>query len=633
MFSYYIKNNETNLASNGTLSKKIDIDENLSCFIIIDCKNKKILTPLLNKIVDFILDNIDYKDTYNKFSVTLESINFFIKNLKNKENDLEELNIIIGILEKNNFYFAKIGKSSCYLINNKKEIIEISDKNLKIDTFDFISSGKLTNNDKIILSNINLNEVLTQSDLNDISKIEDCEKISENITHILNDEKVEMNVNIIILNFEANSITQEKSQTFERAKDLFYRTFDNNFSKKAIAIYMILKEKLEQKGKIVKNIVFFGGIILSTFLLYSIISGVIGKSIESSKNTEYKNNLIQAREYIRIANQNIANPEAFNLNIKKAEDLIVKVKDEQLFLNDVESIQSDISIIKKQFNGIEIFDSNTNNLIFKGNFKDSFKLIDLNNKLYAIGKGSIYGPIISGQEIKNNTFNELAIDDEFVDGTSSGDEIIITTKKSRVISFFKNGTFKYLNVLGQKTWEGSNIIESYNGNLYMLNNNGTQIYKHTPSLGAYSAGVQYLNEGDSKNLGKILTIGIDGGIYILNNELKLFKFFSSPKYRLESIVLNKLPDNYLFDGGKINLITRNNLNYLYLFLNNKIWIFEPNTKNYSDTKSLTYIGQIEGKDEIIKGFYIPRDGEINILTENGIYKINFEAKDGKIIVR
>lgn len=95
MFSFATKNLESNLALNTTVSKKIEIDENLTCFIVIDCNNGKIVTPLLNKIVDFILDNIDYKDTYNKFSVTLESINFFIKTLKNRENNLEELNIII----------------------------------------------------------------------------------------------------------------------------------------------------------------------------------------------------------------------------------------------------------------------------------------------------------------------------------------------------------------------------------------------------------------------------------------------------------------------------------------------------------------------------------------------------------
>jgi len=105
MFSFYAKDFETNLSENITVSKKIEIDENLTCFLIIDSNNKKIITPLLNKIVDYVIDNINLKDTYNKFSVALENINFFIKTLKT---DNDELNLIIAILEKNNLHFSKI---------------------------------------------------------------------------------------------------------------------------------------------------------------------------------------------------------------------------------------------------------------------------------------------------------------------------------------------------------------------------------------------------------------------------------------------------------------------------------------------------------------------------------------------
>jgi hypothetical protein len=75
--------------------------------------------------------------------------------------------------------------------------------------------------------------------------------------------------------------------------------------------------------------------------------------------------LIEARDYLRLANENIGNSEAFDLNIKKAEELALKVKDESLYLNDVSSVLDDISIVKKQFNGIETFETSTTNLVFK----------------------------------------------------------------------------------------------------------------------------------------------------------------------------------------------------------------------------------------------------------------------------
>lgn len=633
MFHFDVKNYQTDLWENTTIGKNIQIDENLNCFVIIDSSNKKIVTPLLNKIVDYLLDTINIKDTYNTLSVSLESINFFIKTLKDKENNLENLNIIIWLLEKSNLHFAKIWKWSCFLVNQKKEVMEISDKNDKATTFDYISSWKITYWEMVIFASQSLGEYLTNSDWQDISKLDDISKVNDNIVNILQDEKVQSNISIAWILSDYVATGKSVNHNLEKAKNIFYKALDNNFSKKFIAFSMIIKNKIEARGKIVKNIIFFSWIIISTFILFSIISGILGKSIENSKTTEYKNNLIQAREYIRLANQNLANKEVFELNISKAEELVAKVWTEQLFLNDVQNIYDDISIIKKQFNGIEVFEWNTSNLIFKWNFDDGIKLIEVNKKLYVIGKSSIYGPIISGQDIKNNIFTELEVDDEFLDGVSVGDDIILTTKKQRVVKFAKDSKFNYINVVWQTTWQWSPFIETYNNNIYMTNSSQNQVFRHSPSSGSYTSGVPYLNDEDLKNLTKIVSVWIDGWIYMLKDDGKLFKFFSSPKYRLESIVLNKLPQNYSVANTNVKLIVRNNLNYIYMFLNDKVWIFEPNTKVFTDTKSLTYRGQIEWKVENILGFYVPRDGELNVLTKSGIYKINFEIKEEKLIIR
>jgi hypothetical protein len=103
----------------------------------------------------------------------------------------------------------------------------------------------------------------------------------------------------------------------------------------------------------------------------------------------------------------------------------------------------------------------------------------------------------------------------------------------------------------------------------------------------------------------------------LKNDLSLVKFFRSPKYRLESIVINKLPKNYtLENNSNVKIFTRPNLSYVYMLLNNKIWIFEPNTRISSDTKSLTYLGQIEGKNDPIISFNVPRDNEAEVITKS-----------------
>lgn len=633
MFHFDVKDYQTNLWENTTVWKNIQIDEHLNCFILIDSSNKKIVTPLLNKIVDYLLDTITIKDTYNTFWVSLENINFFIKTLKDKESDLADLNIIIALLEKNNLHFAKIGKASCIMLNSKKEFVEITDKNDTTKIFDFISSGKISYGETIILSNHYLWEFLTSSDWDEIGKLEDIEKMTQNIVHILEDEKTGKNISLAGIMSDYSTHPTKVNHHLEKIKNIFYKSLDNNISKKLIAFSLIIKEKIEARGKVVKNIIFFSGILVSTVILFSIISGILGKSVESSKTVEFKNHLIQAREYIRLANQNLANKEAFELNMQKAEELVALVSKEQLFLNDVKNIHDDISIIKKQFNGIEIFEWNTSNLIYKGNFDDGVKLIEVSKKLYVIGKSSLYGPIISGQDIKNNIFAELEVDDEFLDGVGVGEDIILTTKKERVVRFGKDGKFSYINVVWQTTWQGSPYLETYNGNLYMTNTNGNQIYRHSPSSWSYTSWAPYLNDEDSKNLTKIVSIGIDGWIYMLKDDGKLFKFFSAPRYRLESIVLNRLPQNYTIGNSNVKMVVRNNLNYIYMLIGDKIFIFEPNTKVFTDTKSLTYRWQIEGKTESILWLHVPRDGEIQVLTKSGIYKLNFEVKEEKLLVR
>ena len=44
-----------------------------------------------------------------------------------------------------------------------------------------------------------------------------------------------------------------------------------------------------------------------------------------------------------------------------------------------------------------------------------------------------------------------------------------------------------------------------------------------------------------------------------------------------------------------------------MLLDNKVWIFEPDSKNYKDVKSVKYVGQIEALDTDIKSIYIPKD--------------------------
>ena len=68
-------------------------------------------------------------------------------------------------------------------------------------------------------------------------------------------------------------------------------------------------------------------------------------------------------------------------------------------------------------------------------------------------------------------------------------------------------------------------------------------------------------------------------------------------------------------------------------MNNKIWIFSPNTNNYKNVSSLNYLWQIEWNNNKIQEFFINYDWEIIILNKLWLYKVNFEVSNDKIILR
>jgi hypothetical protein len=328
----------------------------------------------------------------------------------------------------------------------------------------------------------------------------------------------------------------------------------------------------------------------------------------------------------------MGNREVFNANIKKAEDIIFEVRNKKVFLNDVNKLLSDISIIKKQINGIESFDPKTSpsEYLFEESDFMVNGIFEINKKLYFIGKSSLIWPYIKGGEVKKYVYPDW---EEAISSDVSPDgNVYIFTKTGRLLRFYK-GEFNYVTVEWQKTWEKGKVIKFFNSNLYILAEDGKQLYKHKPGINGFASKTEVFAPADIKNT-NILTFGIDGGFYILKEDLTIDKIFGLPNYSKRSIRINNLPDNYTLDDEKIpSFFNAPNLNYLYLVLGNKIWIFEPDNRNYKDVKAIKYIGQIEFMEGKIGSITVPKDGTIITATNSGVYTVNFEVSDGKVIIR
>lgn len=613
-----------------TISKVINLWEGLDLFISWASKDSSILDYLLNKILDCTIDRISKNNTYKDFSHSLEHVNAALK-ATNRESEDWKIHMVIGVLNENDFLFSNIWKSSCYLVK-KNSVVEITDPKDKKVEFSFISNWELENKDIIIMSSKRLMNFLSESDFID-SYNKKIGVFNESIHSILDEELSQKNLSIVSLIHKGED-TEVSSNKFTAIKAFGYKILDTTFVKRIIALWMIWKERMSEKWKILKTILFALWIIIAIIFLYFII----GKTVETNtqtQNTEvYTQYLKDAQTSLLKASESTSNKDIFELNISKTDELVTQLEKEWLFLEDIKKIKETTAQLKKSFNGIESFDEDETKKIFTVSDETTVKIVWVNNLPYVIWEKSISGPIIEWKETKVHTFDSLG-DDKFIDATDLQNDIALITEKGKVVLFTSNGNFKFSDVIGQDAWESSNTIASYASNIYLISKEDNQIYKHQKSWSNFNKWIPYLKKEDQESIGSILDIAIDGWFYILKKDLSFVKFFSSPAYRLESLSANNLPENYKINNSEapLKIKTRQDLNYVYMLLDNKIYVFKPNSTRYQDTKDLTYVGQVEGSKFQIIDFYIKHDGELMILNEWGIYKMNFEVTDGKLLLR
>ena len=611
--------------------KTIELDTDLRCFILIDTEEKKFSEIILWRIIDNVIWKISKQSAYKDLSIALENTNTIIKTWR-QEWELDwSLSIIVAVLNDKNIIFSTIWTPSCYLVKKEKEVLEITEKDDNKKEFLYISNWELGNEELIIMCSDRLLHHISKSDILDSIDVSNVDDISNNLEITLLEEKVNKNIGFIVIK---NSYFKENTnKTLSFVKNYLYKALDNNFTKKSIAIYMISKEKVLKQKKSIRSIILLLGIILSFFVLFSTVSSIITKTWQTEVVNDSKKDLQNAKDLIKLASENISNQSIFDENLKKAEEILVKLREQKLFLTDIEKIDEDINTIKKQFNLVETFDERTDNLIYKWLPAWTIKVINIKWALYTMTKNSILGPIIWWNTAKEYMYKELW-EDSFVDVAVIDSSIFLITKSGKIISFEKNWFFKNYTVKWQTKWEDFKFVKTYNTYLYTLAANWNQIYKHKLFWDSFEKWVPYLEEQDTKTLNNIMDIALDWWIYLLRKDLSLVKVFRSPTYRIEKLVLNKLPKNYDIEPNTHTprLIVWSKLKYVYMFLNNKVWVFRTNSPNFNQTKTLTYVWQIDWVSKIID-FAIYRDGEVYILNKNGIFRVNFEVSDNKLILK
>lgn len=621
---------------NFVKSHIVNLDKELDCVILLSVKDQKLKDLLYNKILDALIDRVHPKNVYKDFSSALENINAFLSNWKVDNEKVRWLHAIIGIYHGKSFLFSTVWKASCLLYNSHGDVIEVTDKADDPKDFSFISSGDIAYGEVLIVSTLRILDILSKDDIKDGLEFGDIERSGNNIEHILLHEHSGKNVWFVSLQKQVK-VESSQNAFLEKISYWFFRLCDNSFIKRAIGYMYHIRDKIDYKSQRSRQALFGIWMLVSVFLLYSII-GWFFQIASNSQDLEWaKQDFIIAQDHIAKASENMNDADAFMLHIEAAEEIIWELEKEQLFLHDVEKLKGNVSILQKQFNGIESFETKAENTLFS--FQESQKIVkvlSVSNKVYVVHDRSITGPILQWSDVENFVFEELSENDSFIDAAVYDSNIVLMTQMGKVVNFAKNNYYSYVDVSDQETWEKSPLIASYGANLYLLSENRKQILRHKKIANGYDAWTNYLKDEDAQNIWNILSIAIDGGIYILKDDGSVVKLFRSPEYRLEGIVLNNLPKNYDFSKESSHIPSiraRANLSYVYMLYDNKVLVFKPNTIRYQDVKSLNYLGQIEGKDIVIEDFYVDNDGEVFVASQGWVFKLEFDIWEEDIIVK
>lgn len=315
------------------------------------------------------------------------------------------------MVDSDTLHFSVLGQAFSYLVK-KEKIINIAEGmggRTEVPQFGYISSGVIDPGDSINISNTNLLDVLTSEDVIEMSRLNHEGEKGETIESLLDREISRVPAHVIILsNHEEKKAAWSSNPAYTEYEKIIWKGMQHAQSFTHEALKTVLKhpkakewaEKarvtFDTKNRTIRSVSFAIGIFVCIALLYLILSSLFLQKANTSVPEEYKNKLIEAQLIIEKSNKDLGNRDVFNANIKRAEDLIFAVRQKQIFLNDVKKLLADISILKKQMNGIETYvvqDSNAEYLFANKDFGIE-SIFELAKKHYFVGKSSIVGPYI-----------------------------------------------------------------------------------------------------------------------------------------------------------------------------------------------------------------------------------------------
>lgn len=164
-------------------------------------------------------------------------------------------------------------------------------------------------------------------------------------------------------------------------------------------------------------------------------------------------------------------------------------------------------------------------------FSDSVKEITVTgSEIYGItGGGKIFAADTRGQE--PNLVASIGKDNGIpvsLTYSKTPDKIFIYTNQKKVLTYdIASKTYSDIKIVDDSgKWEDAKSIASFVSNIYLLDSEAGEIWKHMERTGGYSRGSAYLNT-TTASIRNAVDLAVDGDFYILQSDASVTKFSKS----------------------------------------------------------------------------------------------------------
>lgn len=187
-------------------------------------------------------------------------------------------------------------------------------------------------------------------------------------------------------------------------------------------------------------------------------------------------------------------------------------------------------------------------------FQDTISnILIAGSEIYGIDQtGKIF--IADTRERKTNIIDSLPADaGKFVNFSYSDslEKLFIQTNKKQIFTFsIKDRTLEELKMADDAVWEDAISISTYSTNIYLLDSENGQVWKHTLKNDAYQKGSTYADTKKNSLRGAVDLV-VDGNLFVLKNDGKVSKYVKGtlePDFALKNI---PKPDDQILIPAKI----------------------------------------------------------------------------------